>query len=225
MYDDIHRNQQGMLSPTVKAAIEASGLESPREGDQYRMSRDLGLNPLTLSQRTSEASTRAIAQNPEWTNKISGGTLATMIANNYQNQNAFTQFLGANQTAQYVAGQQRNAGTTAALLAGVGGAARLGMSPYAPWNQTSPLSPTGQGAYSGAGQPTGYGWAGGSGGFNSPQAAPPPYTYGGSYGNDIWGAPPPANMPASPYGNSWDSGQIGSIFSPLPPNDFTYLGV
>ena len=67
-----------------------------------------------------------MAQNPEWTNKITGGTLATMIANNYKNQNAFTQFLGAQQTAQYAAQQGASAYNTQALLSGITGGAALG---------------------------------------------------------------------------------------------------
>jgi hypothetical protein len=132
--NDLIGNQKGALSPSVAASIKAVGLQAPKEGDQYKTAVDLGLSPIALSQRTSQAVTRNIAMNPEWTNKISGGTLASMIANNYQNQQAFTQFLGANATAQYVAGQARGTANTQALIAGIGGAASIGMNPYAPWN-------------------------------------------------------------------------------------------
>lgn len=124
--NDLLGNQAGGLSPNIKASIAAAGLNAPSEGDIYRQSVDLGLSPITLSQRTSQAVTRQIASNPEWTNQISGGTLATMMANNYQNDNTFRQFLGANATANYVNSVQRNAGNTGALLAGIGGMAGIG---------------------------------------------------------------------------------------------------
>lgn len=140
MVNDLINNQKGRLSPNIKGDITRSGLEAPIEGDQLKMAKDIGLNPLTLSQRTSEAVTRQIAQNPEWSSQISGGTLATMIANNYQNQNAFSQFLGAQNTAQYVAGQTANANTTRALLTGLTGAARIGADYAAYNNPNNPFS-------------------------------------------------------------------------------------
>lgn len=167
---DIRANQQGKLSPVVSGALKASGLGSPKEGDQYKLSADIGLSPITLAQRTSQAVTRQIALNPEWTNQISGGTLATMIANNYQNANAYSQFIGSNNTAQYVAGQQRSMYNTAALTSGLVGIAGAGAQLYAnnqnPLNR--PLDPT---AY-----PTAYGWSGGQGTYSQPQPVqqPPP---------------------------------------------------
>lgn len=135
---DIRANQQGKLSPVVSGALKASGLGKVNEGDQYKLSADIGLSPITLAQRTSQAVTRQIALNPEWTNKISGGTLATMIANNYQNANAYSQFIGANQTAQYVANQQRSMYNTQALTSGLVGIAGIGAQAYA--NQQNPLN-------------------------------------------------------------------------------------
>jgi hypothetical protein len=135
--NDIANNQKGILSPVVSGALQSAGLEQPKGTDQYSLSTDIGLSPITLAQRTSQAVNRQIALNPEWTNQISGGTLATMVANNYQNQNAFTQFLGANQTANYVSGQTQSNYNTQALLSGVLGAARLGTQAY---EQSNPLS-------------------------------------------------------------------------------------
>jgi hypothetical protein len=136
--DDIRANQQGKLSPVVSGALRASGLEMPKEGDQYKLSADIGLSPITLAQRTSQAVTRQIAMNPEWTNKISGGTLATMIANNYQNANAYSQFIGSQQTAMGIASAQRSMYNTQALTAGLLGVAGIGAQAYA--NQQNPLN-------------------------------------------------------------------------------------
>jgi hypothetical protein len=222
----IRGQQMGYLPKQAQDAIRASGLEMPKEGDIYKLSRDIGLSPLTLAQRSSEAVTRQIALNPEWTNKISGGTLATMIANNYQNQNAFTQFLGANQTAQYVAGQAANANLTKTLLAGVSGAASIGMNPYAPWNaQGQSLAPTPTPVTS-----SGYMGSGGAypgfGGFGTP-TTPPGYASGpaSAYGYEPnLFAPVPNNYVStdqsySPYGN-YDFG--AGLFASVPTDYVTY---
>lgn len=190
---DIGKNQQGFLSDTTKQSLQNAGLQTPKEGNQYSLSTDLGLSPVTLAQRNSQAAIRQIGLNPEWTNKISGGTLATMVANNYQNQQAFGQFLGAQNTAQYVAGQQRSMYNTAALTAGLLGTASAGTQAYInsqnPLNR--PLDPT---AYpkSDVTNP----------GYYVQPSAPPPQPYQSSqatpYGNSMWNSPPPA-----PYGETW----------------------
>ncbi len=142
---DIGQEQKGYLSPTVESSLKTAGLESPKQGDIYGLSSDIGLSPVTLAQRTSQAVNRQIALNPEWTNKISGGTLASLMANNYQNQNAFTSFLGAANTANFVTGQQQQAQfNTAAILGGLGATqagfqASLNANPNNPLNQ--PFNP------------------------------------------------------------------------------------
>lgn len=144
--DDIKAQQQGMLGGHIAEDMANSGLDPVHEGtNQYALSRDIGLSPLTLSQRTSQAVTRQIAQNPEWTNQITGGTLATMVANNYQNANAYGMMTQANRTAQYTANKAAGLYNTQALLGGITGAAKVGAAINN--NYFSPLSPAGQGAY------------------------------------------------------------------------------
>jgi len=205
---DIGRNQQGLLSPQVSGALQSAGLEQPKQGDQYKLATDLGLSPITLAQRNSQAVTRQIALNPEWTNKISGGTLATMIANNSKNQNAFSQFLGAQNTANYVTGQQRSAYNTAALTTGLLGATSIGVQAYQ--NSQNPLNrPFDPTAYprsdvSNPGYYTpGYQSQGGGQGYYQPQQ--------GGFGSQ-WGMTP------APYMNSgdWNSGDFGA--SGVPPS-------
>lgn len=220
---DIGRNQQGFLSDQVKGGLKSAGLEMPKEGDQQKLSVDLGLSPITLAQRTSQAVTRQIALNPEWTNKISGGTLATMIANNSKNQNAFSQFLGAQNTANYVAGQQRSAFNTAALTTGLLGATSAGVQAYSnaqnPLNR--PLDPTAYrsdtsspGYYTSGGYPS---QGGGGQGYYQPQ--------GGGFGSQ-WGAPSSPYMYSGtwsgsapePYGSSYDYGNSLQWQQPIPAN-------
>lgn len=156
---NIMQQQRGQLGGTMAADMKSYGLGTPRQGNQYQLSQDIGLSPITLSQRTSQAVTRNIAANPEWTNQITGGTLASMMANNYQNQNAFSQFLGAKNTAMYAQGQAAGAYNTSALLSGLTGMAGLGAQAYGQ-GQFGPTSPTGQGVYqaTAAAQPSpGYG--------------------------------------------------------------------
>jgi hypothetical protein len=198
--EDIASNQKGMLSSTIKSSISNAGLEQPKEGDQYKLSQDLGLSPITLAQRTSQAVTRQIALNPEWTNKISGGTLATMIANNNQNQNAFSQFLGANSTAQYVAGQQRSMYNTAALTQGLIGATGIGVQAYQnaqnPLN--NPLNPT---SYKSDVSNPGY--------YTQPQSAPyqSPSSGQSNYSSNMWNAPAPSSTYGNPWGNPYTNYQ------------------
>src|SRR6188472_3686505 len=61
--EDIGNNQAGKLSPVVSGALKSSGLEGDRvsQGDQYHQAVDLGLSPITLAQRTSQAVNRQIA--------------------------------------------------------------------------------------------------------------------------------------------------------------------
>jgi hypothetical protein len=227
--DDIKKQQQGYLGGHIDADMKASGLQPIKEGNnQYDLSRQIGLNPLTLSQRTSQAVTRQIASNPEWTNKITGGTLATMLANNAQNATAYGMMKSANQTAQYVAGKQAGLFNTQALLGGLTGAARIGSQIYNN-SQYGPLSAAGQGAFQQnpntivstynpyqtnypAAAPTG-------------PSAPPP-----NYNNSYWGVnsdPYYANTPQSPmmmgqpatgqsnmYSNQWDNSQFSNLFMP-----------
>jgi hypothetical protein len=224
------QQQAGMLGGSVALDMKAAGLQAPREGNQYQLSQDIGLSPITLSQRTSQAVSRQIAQNPEWTNQITGGTLATMIANNYKNQNAYTQFLGANRTAMYAQGKAAGAYNTQALLSGITGLGGIGASLY---NQAGggfgPTSPTGQGIYQ-ATQPTSTwtppvqtGAAGvppwqqmynapttsamTQGAFGMPGTAPGPGT-GYGLGGNFWdpnqmtlGGPSAAPTGGGPYGN------------------------
>ena len=146
--EDIGNNQQGKWSPVVSGALKSTGLETLKSGDQYSDAVDIGLSPITLAQRNSQAVNRQIALNPEWSSKISGGTLATMVANNYQNQNAFSQFLGAQNTARYVSGQQQSAYNTAALTSGILGGAGAAAQSYLNMQQRAsnpldnPLSPS-----------------------------------------------------------------------------------
>ena len=221
--EDLARNQAGELSPNVRSAIQASGLEAPVEGDQYKQAVDLGLNPITLSQRTSQAVTRQLAMNPEWTKKISGGTLATMVANDYQNQNAFNAFLGANQTAQYVAGQTASASNTAALLTGLTGSAAIGFRAYQNANPLD-LGTYYQGnIYQGGG-----GSFGGAGAGSSWAPSPPPAYSGNPYGNSMWGATASYNTyGGSAYGNTWDfsNPNMNTLFTPIPSSTDVYLGI
>jgi len=231
---DLLRNQQGVLSPGVKQAIKASGLTAPSEGDQYRQSRDLGLSPITLSQRTSAAVTRNIANNPEWTSTISGGTLASMVVNNFQNQQAFTQALGANRTANYVAQQGANANNTAALITGIGGAARIGMTAYQ--NSQFGNNPFNLGTYY-------QGQAYSSMPYDNPVATPapsysPPSAYSPPASPDLGYSPlmPPGSAMDSvmnPYGNtdlwnmngsnpSWDTPPSTGAGSGAPANPWNY---
>ena len=184
--NDIRRNQQGLLSPVVSGALKSAGLAMPKEGDQYGLSTDIGLSPITLAQRTSQAVSRQIALNPEWTSKISGGTLATMIANNYQNQNAYSQFIGANQAAQYSAGQQAAAYNTSALTSGLFGAGALGISAY--YNDQRPDNPLdpNQQPPSDVSNPGYY--------IPSPGMSTPAYSQpypSSSFTNNLFNAPPP----------------------------------
>lgn len=191
--NDIMANQQGKFSQGLKNDLSGSGLETPVETNQLAEAKQLGLNPLTLSQRTSEAVTRQIAANPEWTNQIRGGTLATLLANANQNANAFGTFLGANATARAIGGMSAGAGTTAALLSGITGSASIGAR-YA-MNQNSPfnLGSYAQGNY-----------------YNNiaSQGSPPPQAASGyaydpyaTYGNAMWNSPPAVNT-TSFYGNT-----------------------
>ncbi len=199
--EDIANNQAGQLSPVVSGALKSSGLEADKvsQGDQYHQSVDLGLSPITMAQRTSQAVNRQIALNPEWTNKISGGTLATMIANNYQNQQAFGQFLGAQNTANYVAGQRQSAYNTAALTSGLLGTAQAGTQAYInaqnPLN--SPLNPT---SYRSDVNNPGY--------YMQPSQPPPPMAPGQS---SMWNAPAPT---AYQYTDTWGSGDFGAYALP-----------
>lgn len=236
--DDLRRNQQGFLSPQVKGALQSAGLEMPKEGgDQYKLSVDLGLSPITLAQRTSQAVTRNIALNPEWTSKISGGTLATMIANNNKNQNAFSQFLGAQNTANYVAGRERSGYNTAALTSGLLGTAQIGMQSYInaqnPLNQ--PLNPTSYRSdvdtpgymMSNATQAPPTAYPNQSGTYSSqgfgPQWGMPPmgYSTSGAWGGGGFGA---YDLPASPEQSSSNfSGDLWNSYQPSP-NDGLSLG-
>lgn len=209
LINDLIQNQQGKLSPTIKNALTKSGLETPVETDQYAQAKDLGLNPLTLSQRTSQAVVKNIGDNPEWSNQISGGTLATMIANNYQNQNAFTQFLGANATARSIASGAANAGTTQALLAGLTGTARAG---YQAYQNSQPFN---LGTYYQGniyGTTPNYGGGGGSA-YTAPQVQT---STGPMF--DVSG--PPA-QPNNMY-YDWLNSGTGGGGAPLPDNPWNY---
>lgn len=187
---DIGRNQQGYLSPQVSGALKSTGLGTVKEGDQYKQAVDLGLNPITLAQRNSQAVNRQIAMNPEWSSKISGGTLATMIANNYQNQNAYAQFLGATNTAKATANAAAGSYNTASLLTGIVGAAGSFAQSYTNRHDPqSPLNPQNP-AYSDVTTP-GY--------YTAPAPAQQVYPYGntwmGMYTPNMMGAvstPPPS---------------------------------
>jgi hypothetical protein len=204
---DIAQNQQGQLSDSVAKSVGNAGYTAVTGKNQEDLSQQIGLSPITLSQRTSEAVNRNIALNPEWTNKISGGTLATMIANNNQNQNAFNQFLGANNTAQYIAGQQRSQYNTAALTSGLLGGAALGTQAYQ--NQQNPLNrPLDPTAY-----PTSYGYAGGQGVYSQPQQMYPPQGSGGYSPSSGY------NPYQNPYGNSYNT-----FMQPMPSNFVTPYG-
>ncbi len=210
--DDIKNQQQGYLGGNIAADTAASGLGPVKEGvNQYALSRDIGLSPITLSQRTSQAVTRQIAQNPEWTNQITGGTLATMLANNAQNATAYGMMQNANKTAQYVAGQQAGMYNTQALLSGLTGAARIGATAYGA-NQYGALSPAGQGIYqaqdnASQAPPASY----------QPQAQYQPPQYGSSY---MWNAGAPSTMGApsasNMYSNSFAPINYSSSFTPAP---------
>jgi hypothetical protein len=155
---DIAKNQAGYLSGTTSQSIANTGLEAPKQGNVEDLSHQLGLSPVTLAQRNSLATTRQIAQNPQWTSKVSGGTLASMLANNNKNQNAFSQFLGAQNTANFVTQQTQNAYNTQALVGGLLGTAQIGARLYQN-QQYGALSPWGQGnatyGSSSSGYPTG----------------------------------------------------------------------
>lgn len=200
---DLTRNQQGYLSDTTNQSLSNAGL-APIAGqgkNQYQTAVNLGLSPITLAQRTSQAVTRQIAMNPEWTSKISGGTLATMIANNAKNQNAFTQFLGAQNTANFVNQQTQNAYNTQALTSGLLGTAGIAANYSLANRMYSPLSTYGQGAYTS--QPS----------VSSPAYSPQTGGYYPNYGNQIWNAPATGGM----YSNTW-SGGFGAQSLPPSPN-------
>lgn len=225
---NIMQQQQGQLGGTLPQDLASSGLAAPRQGNQYQLSQDIGLSPITLSQRTSQAVTRQIAANPEWTNQISGGTLASMMANNYQNQNAFSQFLGAKNTAMYAQGQAAGAYNTQALLSGVTGIAGLGAQAYGQ-GQYGPTSPIGQGiyGYQQQQQPALPGMAGGSPymqgpGMNWGPPAPSPM-YSGAFSQ---GGPMGMGGMGTGYGmggNMWDPNQFNanSLSGPMPSNPYT----
>jgi hypothetical protein len=210
MVDSIARNQAGYLSGNIENAITKSGLEMPKEGNQRKLAKDIGLSPIALSQRTSEAVTRQIAANPETSNEISGGTLATMLANSYQNQNAFNQFLGANRTAQYIAGQAGSSYNTAAILGGLTGAANIAASYSVYNNQFGPLSPYGQGVYSTPAYSTPTTLPGGYG--QQPQggtpATQPYYDPTATYSNAMTAGP---NY-GSPYGTDYYGNTMGGYY-------------
>ena len=105
--DDIRAQQQGRLGRTVTDTLTKSGLDAPTASSPEALGLDIGLNPLALSQRSSQAVMRQIAMNPEWTNKITGGTLASMMANANANANAFNGFLGAQRAAMYQKGRRK----------------------------------------------------------------------------------------------------------------------
>lgn len=190
--NDIMANQKGKLSQGIKNDLATARLEAPVETSQLAQAKDLGLNPLTLSQQTSEAVARQIAMNPEWTNKIRGGTLATLLANANQNQNAFGTFLGANATARAIGSMGAGAGTTAALLSGITGSASIGAR-YA-MNQNSPfnLGTYAQGSY--------YGGLSSQGSPPTQEASGYVYDPYATYGNAMWNSTPPVNT-TSFYGN------------------------
>lgn len=200
--EDIGKNQQGILSPQVSGALRSMNLGRVKEGDQYAQSVDLGLNPITLAQRNSQAVNRQIALNPEWSSKISGGTLATMIANNYQNQNAFSQFLGATNMAKWQANQAAGGYNTQALTSGILGTAAAGTQAYLNMQQqannpiNNPLNPT------------------------SYRDSSNSY-----YGLSNYGTTPISQAPAPqspyPYGNTWfgmySPQMLGAVPTPQPP--------
>lgn len=157
---DIARNQRGLLSPTISDTLTKSGLALPKQGNQYKMAQDIGLNPITLAQRTSQAAIRNIAMNPEWTNKISGGTLASMMANAAANQQAYTGMLGSIESAKQLGQMQANTEMLTAGLGAIGGAAStyfgarasgaLGREEYLQGAQGTPTAfPTTPAGYSG----------------------------------------------------------------------------
>jgi len=201
--NDIMDQQKGMLGGHIAADMERSGLGPVREGDQYALSRDIGLSPITLSQRTSQAVTRQMANNPEWTNKITGGTLATMLANNYQNQQAYGMFINSNNTARSIAGQAGSLYNTQALLGAATGAARVGSSIYQ--NNYGPLSPAGQGAFQ-----------------TNPNA-----NYAGSVAPPPTMTPPASYPPTSAYttysNNLYGSVEAGPVTTYNPATDFNWL--
>ena len=197
---DIGNNQQGKWSPVVSNELKSSGLESLKDGTQYSDAVDVGLSPITLAQRNSQAVNRQIAMNPEWSSKISGGTLATMIANNYQNQQAFTQFLGAQNTANYVNSQKAGAYNTAALTTGLFGTAAAGEQAYvnaqnplnAPFNPNSYNTPSNN-----YGAPP----------YGAPPTSTPPY-----------GTPPYNATPPPVYGNSYGYGSFNMFGGSSTPS-------
>jgi hypothetical protein len=227
---DIRANQLGKISKTVSGTLKASGL--PEQGGGFGASggdtwtpearaMDIGLSPVALSQRTSQAVQRQIAMNPEWTNKISGGTLASMMANANANQNAFTGALGGIKSAMYRTGAAQGATNTAALLGLPLGAAKaytgVSMMTSDPWNvgtyqqpwaaPTAPTTPAAPAAPISTGIQTGASTGGGSGGWYS-NAAPgmagyePAGSMSGPGGSSYVGAVPPAYD----YGNLYIPG-------------------
>ena len=223
--NQITDQQHGNLGGQVAGDLSASGLQVPTQGgSQEQLSRELGLSPITLSQRTSQAVTRQIASNPQWTSDITGGTLATMLANNKKNAMAYGMFMNSNQSAQAIAGQEAGLYNTQALLGGLTGAARVGAQVYN--NQYSPLSPMGQGAFQtnpnttyapSSGYPSTSGYPSNTG---YPSSSP---AYGQT--NNMWysNSPAPSNVwgaaPASQfYQGAWDPNQV---FTPPPSIDPT----
>lgn len=197
---DIGQNQAGMLNTPTEASLQNAGLESPKQGNVYSLAKDIGLSPITLAQRNSQAVTRQIALNPEWTNKISGGTLASLMANNYQNQNAFTQFLGSANTANFITGQQNQAQfNTAAILGGLG-ATQLGFQASLNANPNNPLTqPFNPYSYASNVPSSGVGY-----GVTTPNY----------YGNSWGGSVPAMYQPSSGY----------NISAPPYPYNNSYLG-
>lgn len=208
---DIGRNQQGMLSPTTVQSLQNAGLDVPKQGNQYDLSTELGMSPITLAQRTSQAVTRQIAMNPEWTNKISGGTLATMMANNYKNQNAFAQFLGAQNTANYVNQQTANAYNTQALTSGILGAAGIATQYGINRAQSNYLNLGGyaQGMY--------YPQAGPSA-LPSPSSSQPTGLSYQPYQSQLWNQYPPASN------DLWGGYQFGNPYGYGQPSSYMYSG-
>lgn len=220
------QQQAGQLGGSIGLDLASAGLETPRQGNQYQLSQDIGLSPITLSQRTSQAVSRQIAQNPEWTNQITGGTLATMIANNYKNQNAYAQFLGANRTALYAQGKAAGAYNTQALVSGLTGLGGIGASLY---NQGGgggfgPTSATGQGIYQATQTPP-----------NTIPGSVPTSAYPGQQSwnapttnpmaGGAFGMPGAAPSVANAYGNAWDPNQMGIFSGSYTPSVTDTMGM
>ena len=126
----IERELKGSVSPLVASTLASTGLEAVPKGNEFQTAQQLGLPITAKLQRDRQNLNRVIAENPQHVGKLSGTQVATLMANNYKNANAFNQqLLGINLNNYAGAAAQYNQ-NLAAIGPAIGGIAQAGVQTY-----------------------------------------------------------------------------------------------